>query len=93
MKKNRGKSILISSFIGLLLLAGLGFWRFGHYEVVVVRGESETEEHEGHEHEQHARKISDDPAKNRIPFFLQLYDSKRYTAKRRWLTQIHHNKD
>ncbi len=60
MKKNRGKSIYISSFIALLLLAGLGFWRFGPYEVVVVRGEAETEKHEGHEREQHARKISDD---------------------------------
>ena len=60
MKKNRGKSIYISSFIALLLLAGLTFWRFGPYEVVVVRGEAETEKHEGHEREQHARKISDD---------------------------------
>jgi len=60
VKKNRGKSIYISGFIVLLLLAGLAFWRFGHYEVVVVRGEAETEKHGGHEHEQHARNISDD---------------------------------
>lgn len=58
-KKNRGKSIYISSFIILLLLAGLAFWRFGNYEVVVVRGEAETEEHEGHEREQHAGEISE----------------------------------
>lgn len=60
LKKNKRKSIYISSFILLLLLAGLGFWRFGHYELVVVRGEAQSEEHEGHEGEQHARKISDD---------------------------------
>lgn len=60
MKKNRGKSILISSFIVLLLLAGLAFWRFGPYKVVVVRGDAESEKHEGHEREQHAREISDD---------------------------------
>ena len=58
MKKNRGKSIYISGFIALLLLAGLAFWRFGHYELVVVRGDTETEEHEDHEREQDARKIS-----------------------------------
>ena len=57
MKKSRGKSIFISSFIVLLLLAGLGFLRFGDYKVVVVRGDAEIEEHD--EHEQHVRKISD----------------------------------
>ena len=59
MKKNRGKSILISSFIVLLLLAGLGFLRFGPYKVVVVRGDAETEEHNEHEREQHTGKISE----------------------------------
>ncbi len=61
MKTNRGKSVYISIFIVLLLLlAGLAFWGFGHYEVGVARGNAETDEHEGHEREQHARKISDD---------------------------------
>ena len=60
MKKNKKKSVYISSFIVLLLLAGLAFWRSGHHEVGVVRGGTETEDHEDHEHEQHARKISDD---------------------------------
>jgi cobalt-zinc-cadmium efflux system membrane fusion protein len=64
VKKNRGKSIYISSFIVLLLLAGLGFWRFGHYKVV-VRGGAETEEHEDHEREQHAPKISDDQTRDK----------------------------
>ena len=60
MKKGRGKTIFISSFIVLLLLAGLGFLRFGHYKVVVVRENAETEEHDEHdEHEQHARKNSE----------------------------------
>jgi len=58
VKKSRGKSIFISSFIVLLLLAGLGFLRFGHYKVVLVRGDAETEEHDEHDkNEQHARKI------------------------------------
>ena len=61
MKKSRGKTIFISSFIVLLLLAGLGFLRFAHYKVVLVREDVEIEEHDDHdEHEleQHARKIS-----------------------------------
>ena len=57
MKKGKGKTIFILSFIGLLLLAGLGFLRFGDYKVVVVRGDAEIEEHD--EHEQHTRKISE----------------------------------
>jgi len=60
VKKNRRKPICILSFIVLLLLAGLAFWRFGDYEVVIVRGEAGTEKHGGHEREQHAREISDD---------------------------------
>jgi len=60
VKKNRGRIIFISSFIVLLLLAGLGFLRFGHYKVVVVRENAETEEHTEHEREQHIGKISDD---------------------------------
>lgn len=60
MKKSRRKIIFISSFIVLLLLAGLGFLRFGHYKIVVVRGDAQSEEDEGHEREQHARKISDE---------------------------------
>lgn len=59
MKKSRGKIIFISSFIVLLLLAGLGFLRFGHYKIVVVRGDAETEEHDEHEREQHIGKISE----------------------------------
>ena len=59
MKKGRGKTIFISSFIVLLLVAGLGFLRFGHYKLVVVRGDAETEEHDEHEREQHARKSAE----------------------------------
>jgi len=59
VKKNRGRIIFISSFIVLLLLAGLGFLRFGHYKVVVVRENAETEEHTEHEREQHIGKISE----------------------------------
>ena len=59
MKKSKGKIIFISSFIVLLLLAGLGFLRFGPYKVVVVRGDAETEEHDEHEREQHIGKISE----------------------------------
>ena len=59
MKKNRGRIIFISSFIVMLLLAGLGFLRFGHYKVVVVRENAETEEHTEHEREQHIGKISE----------------------------------
>ncbi len=43
----------------MLLLAGLGFLRFGHYKVVVVRENAETEEHTEHEREQHIGKISE----------------------------------
>ncbi|MBW2610630.1 MAG: efflux RND transporter periplasmic adaptor subunit, partial [Deltaproteobacteria bacterium] len=60
MKKNKKKSIYISGFIVLLLLSGLAFWRSGHYELVVVRGDAQSEEDEGHEREQDAGKISDD---------------------------------
>jgi len=59
VKKNRGRIIFISSFIVLLLLAGLGFLRFGHYKVVVVRENAETEGHTEHEREQHIGKISE----------------------------------
>ena len=62
MKKNRGKTIFIAGFIVLLLLAGLGFLRFGHYKVVVVLKNAETEEHDEHdkhELEQHTRKSSE----------------------------------
>jgi len=59
VKKNRGRIIFISSFIVMLLLAGLGFLRFGHYKVVVVRENAETEEHTEHEREQHIGKISE----------------------------------
>ena len=59
MKKSKGKIIFTSSFIVLLLLAGLGFLRFGPYKVVVVRGDAETEEHDEHEREQHIGKISE----------------------------------
>ena len=57
MKKNRRRTIWISGFIVLLLSAVLAFWQFGPYEVMVVRGNAETEGHEDHEGDLHAGEI------------------------------------
>ena len=50
MKGSKRNIICISAFMVVLMAAGLVFWRFGYFEVKIVQGHAETEDHSDHSH-------------------------------------------